>query len=142
MDDTYTASASTAIDAPPETVWDGLTDPDLIEQYFFGARVETDWTVGSPIVWQGEWEGEPYEDKGEILAVEPAERLVYTHWSPLSGEPDVPENYHTLTYELTAREDGTEVTMTQDNNATEEARDHSEENWTAMLEGLRELLER
>ena len=23
-----------------------------------------------------------------------------THFSPLSGEPDAPENYHTLVYEL------------------------------------------
>lgn len=36
---------------------------------------------------------------------------------------------------------GTEVTLTQDNNDGEEARDHSEENWEMVLGGLRELLE-
>ena len=66
----------------------------------FGSRVETDWQVGSPIVWKGECEGKPYEDKGEVLAVRRADRLSVTHFSPLTGQDDVPENYHTLVYEL------------------------------------------
>lgn len=141
MSETYTARATTTIDAPPETVWNGLTDPDLVPQYFFGAEVETDWEVGSPIVFSGEWEGDTYEDKGEILEFVPEERLVYTHWSPLSGKPDVPENYHTVTFELSAAGDSTELTVDQDNNDSEEARDHSETNWEVMLTNLRELLE-
>lgn len=42
MSDTYTATASTTIDASPATVWDALTDPGTIPQYFFGSEVETD----------------------------------------------------------------------------------------------------
>lgn len=141
MGETYIATATTTIDAPPETVWDGLTDSDLVPQYFFGAEVHTDWEEGSQIRFTGEWEGETFEDKGEIVEIEPGERLVYTHWSPLSGEPDVPENYHTVTYELAERDGGTELTITQDNNDTEESRDHSEQNWATMLGNLEELLE-
>jgi hypothetical protein len=50
-----------------------------------------------------------------------ARRLRYTHFSPLSGEPDVPEHYHTVTVDLTEDEDGTLVALTQDNNASEDA---------------------
>lgn len=142
MSETYTATATTTIDAPPETVWDGLTNPDLVPQYFFGAEVDTDWEVGSPIRFRGEWEGEEYEDKGEIKRFEPERVLEYTHWSPLSGDPDVPENYHTVTYELTEVATGTELTLNQDNNDTEEARDHAEGNWETMLANLKELLEK
>lgn len=90
----------------------------------------------------GRWEGETYEDKGEIQRFEPERVLEYTHWSPLSGEPDVPENYNTVTYELSEGDDDTELTIVQDNNDTEEARDHSEQNWEMMLDNITELLER
>ena len=141
MSEPYTATASTTIDASTETVWDALTDPETIERWFFGSTVETDWEVGSSIVFRGEWEGQTYEDNGEIRRFEPEHVLEYTHWSPLSGKPDVPENYHTVTYELAEGDGGTEVTLTQDNNDTEEARDHSEENWELVLGNLKELLE-
>lgn len=141
MSDTYTASVTTTIDASPEIVWDALTDPETIEQWFFGSTVETDWAVGSPIYFRGEWEGEPYEDKGEIKRFEPGEVLEYTHWSPLSGKPDVPENYHTVTWGLTEVDGGAEVTLNQTENETEEARNHSEENWEMVLGNLKELLE-
>lgn len=141
MSQTYTATASTTIDTTIATVWDALTDPETIEQYFFDSEVETDWQVGSSIVFRGEWEGETYEDRGEIQRFEPEHVLEYTHWSPLSGKLDVPENYHTVEWELTEVDGDTEVTLTQDNNNTGEARDHSEENWEMVLGNLKELLE-
>lgn len=69
------ATAETDIDAAPERVWQALVDPDQIRQYMFGSQVVTDWRPGSPIVWKGKYEGRSYEDKGEVLQVEPARRL-------------------------------------------------------------------
>jgi hypothetical protein len=66
---------------------------------------------------------------------------MYTHYSPLSGEPDRPESYHTVAIDLTAGDGRTTVKLTQDNNKDEEARKHSEENWETMLKGLKELVE-
>jgi hypothetical protein len=40
-----------------------------------------------------------------------------------------------------ARRDRTRVSLTQDNNATEEARPHSKKNWAMMLGGLKKFLE-
>ena len=135
------ATAETEIDAPPSRVWRALTDPDLIEQYMFGARVVTDWQPGSSIVWKGEYEGKAYEDKGEVLEVVPERRLRMTHFSPLGGEDDVPENYHTLTYELEAENGTTHVSLSQDNNSSQEAAEHSRENWEKMLSGLKTTVE-
>src|SRR5205807_9908914 len=56
-----------------------------------------------PITWKGEWQGKTYEDKGTVLAVEPNKLLRITHWSPMGGSEDKPENYHTVTYELAER---------------------------------------
>ena len=135
------ATAETEIDAPPSAVWRALTDPDVIEQYMFGARVVTDWQPGSSIVWKGEYEGKPYEDRGEVLEVVPERKLTVTHFSPLGGKDDVPENYHTLTYELEGSNGTTHVSLSQDNNASAEAAEHSQANWERMLAGLKATVE-
>lgn len=135
------AEASEAIDAPIDEVWQALVDPAQIRQYMFGTEVVTDWTEGGPIRWKGVWEGRDYEDKGSIIRVEEPHFLSYTHFSPLTGEPDLPENYHTVTVELTEVSRSTHVTLTQDNNPDEEARQHSARNWQTMLESLKALVE-
>ena len=137
------AVTSTTIDAPLPKVWQALVDPEMIRQYMFDATVETDWKKGSPITWRGEWKGKAYEDKGVILEIVPERTLRYTHFSPLSGLPDVPSNYHVVAVELETQPDGrgVRVGLVQDGNPTEEAREHSQQNWSAMLASLKKLLE-
>ena len=141
MNEKYVAKVTINIDAPKAKVWEALTEPELIKQYLFGTQVTTDWQVGSPITYKGIWEGKPYEDKGVVLENEPGSLLVSTFWSSLSGIPDLPENYQTVRYELSNENNGTELTLTQDNNATQEDAEHSENNWNMVLEGLKKLLE-
>jgi uncharacterized protein YndB with AHSA1/START domain len=141
MDKNLIARASIDIHAPREKVWKALVDPAAIRQYMFGTHVISDWQEGSPIVWKGEWEGKPYEDKGVILLFKPGEKLQYSHFSPLSELPDVPEDYHTVTIELTSEGDQIRVTLEQDNNESEEARSHSEKNWKMMLDSMKKFLE-
>ena len=93
----YEATARTEVAAPPERVWEAMTDPDQVAEYMMGSRVESDWRPGSQITWSGEWEGRPYQDKGEVLEAEPGRRLVVTHYSPLTGQEDVPESYRAHT---------------------------------------------
>jgi uncharacterized protein YndB with AHSA1/START domain len=99
----FEAIKTVTIDAPRDRVWNALTDPKMVKQYMHGTNMSTDWREGSPIKWKGEWKGKPYEDKGTVLAFEPKKLLRYTHWSPMGGSEDKPENYHTVTYELSAR---------------------------------------
>jgi uncharacterized protein YndB with AHSA1/START domain len=141
MNNKFVAKSTTTINAPASKVWEALTKPDLIKRYLFGTEVTTDWKVGSPITYKGEWEGKSYEDKGKIIKFDPEKSLVSTHWSPLSGVPDIPENYHTVTYQLSEKDGRTEVTILQDNNATEDEKAHSEQNWRTVLEGMKKLLE-
>jgi uncharacterized protein YndB with AHSA1/START domain len=133
MDRPLVARASATIDAPVARVWDALVDPEAIRRYMFGTTVVSDWTEDSPIVWKGEWKGKAYEDTGVILRFERGRVLRYSHFSPLSGLPDTPENHHTLTIELVEQAGRTRVSLAQDNNPTEQARHHSERNWSAML---------
>ena len=141
MSENYIAKVTITINAPAARVWDALTQPQLIKQYLFGTEVTTDWQVGSPITYRGTWQGQAYEDKGRVIQVEPGKLLVSTYWSAFSGLPDVPENYQTVRYELAAEGSGTRLTVIQDNNATQEAASHSEQNWRMVLDGLKKLLE-
>ncbi len=59
----------------------------------------------------------------------------------MGGLADIPENYKKVTYEIAKEKNGTRITVIQDNNATEDERKHTEENWGMVLAGLKELLE-
>jgi uncharacterized protein YndB with AHSA1/START domain len=135
------ARASVSITASSKEVWEALVTPEAIKRYMFGTNVVSDWREGSPIIWKGEWQGKPYEDKGTILQFKPERKIQYDHFSPLSGLPDKPENYHTVTVELSASGDQTRVALTQDNNANEDERSHSEKNWEMMLTALKKYVE-
>jgi len=141
VDKPAVAEVQTTIDAPVARVWQALITPEDIKRYMFGATVVSDWKEGSPISWKGEWQGKRFEDKGQILRMDPERQLRYSHWSPLSSQPDQPENYHTVTIDLGEEQGRTRVRLTQDNNPSEEARAHSEKNWRTMLDGLKKLLE-
>ncbi len=134
------AKATIDINVPITKVWEALTTPGIIKEYMFGTEVISEWKEGSPIIWKGVWEGKPYEDKGIILNIEPMNALQYSHFSPLSGLPDIPENYHTLTYELSNKEGRTFVSLSQDNNANEKAKEHSQKMWEALLAGMKRVL--
>ena len=135
------ASASTTIDAPIREVWRALTTPDMIKRWFFGVETETDWRPGSPIVHRGEWQGKPYEDKGTIVRVEPPELLVHTHWSDLSETPDSPEHYQEVTWALRQRGGATELTVSEQNLPSQEAKAMSEQTWPTVLGNLKSVLE-
>jgi uncharacterized protein YndB with AHSA1/START domain len=141
MSENLTATASVWVDASRDKVWTALTDPTIIAQYMFGSDVKSDWKVGDTITYAGEYEGKKYEDHGKILEIVPPERLRSTHFSPLSGQPDVPENYHTLTYSLSDEDGGTRLTLDQDNNRSTEEVDHSAANWQQMLDSLKAVVE-
>jgi uncharacterized protein YndB with AHSA1/START domain len=136
------AKAETDIDATPERVWAALTEPAQIASYMWGSQVETTWQVGSPITWNGEYEGRPYQDKGEVLTYDEPSVLSMTHYSPTMGQPDEPENYHTLVYTLTATDGGTHLELTQDNCTDDAQVEQFSQNWQQMLDGLKAHVER
>ena len=141
MDNKLIAKASTTIQAPVAKVWDALVTPATIKQYMFGTTVASEFKKGSPITWKGEWQGRKYEDKGVILDLQPQRKLAYSHFSPLSGLPEKPENFHNITIELVDKGKQTLVSLSQDNNTNEKERDHSQKNWEMMLSGLKKVLE-
>jgi uncharacterized protein YndB with AHSA1/START domain len=137
-----TAKVSRVVEAPVEEVWDAITTPETVRAFFMGAEVESDFRVGSPIRFRGKFKGKAYEDRGEILVAEPEKVLSFSHYSPMSGAPDTPENYHVVTYELTPEGEQTRVTLTQSHlkggvtRSDEAHRKEYEKNWAGVLAGL------
>lgn len=142
MTGNFIASSTITIQASADRVWSVLTDPRAVKEFMFGTEIVTDWTVGGPIAWRGVWKGKDYEDKGVILEFEPGKRLVNTHFSPLSGQVDAPENYHTLTWTMEPEDGMTRLTLAQDNNASPEEAAHSKGMWDSLVASVKEIAER
>ena len=142
MEQKLVSRSSTIINAPVNKVWEALTDPSLIKQYLFGTNTITDWKKGSPITYEGEWEGKAYKDKGFIIDIIPEKLLHTTYWSSIGGKADKPENYNNVIYEVKPENGGTRITISQDNIANEAELEHMNKNWGMVLEAMKKLLEK
>ena len=136
-------SQSIEVNKSVEKVWHALTTPALIKEYLFGTETVTDWKVGSPIVFQGEYEGHKYRDHGVILENVPNKKFAYSYWSGFSGTEDKPENYSTVIYTLESlSSDKTKFTWTQKGFATEQTYQHSLAGMTEFLKKVKEVMEK
>jgi uncharacterized protein YndB with AHSA1/START domain len=141
MDQEFTLNTSININGSTSKVWEALTNPELIKVYFFGTNCISDWKKGSPILFNGEWEGTAYQDKGTILDVEPEQFVYYNYWSSMSGKPDLPENYAAIRYELTKVGDQTEFRVIQKDIKSKETLEHSLKSWEMIMDNLKDLVE-
>jgi len=141
MANKLSVTVSTEINASPEKVWRAITEPALIKQYMYGTDTTSDWKKGSSITYKGVYNGKAYEDKGEIIDIIPQKLLHTTHFSPMTGKEDKPENYAHVIQELTPQDGNTKITLTQDNIATEKEAEQMRQNWTGILDGMKKTVE-
>lgn len=130
------------IDAVKAKVWNALTNPQMIKQYLFGTEVVTDWKIGSDIIFQGNWEGKAYKDKGKIMQCEAEKVFQYTYWSGFSGLEDKAENYSLVTFEVNGDDTTTTLKLSQQGFANEQAQEHSEKSWSAVVQKIKEIVEK
>lgn len=141
MNKELTVTTSIEINADKAKVWDTLTNPEKIKVYLFGTETLTDWKTGSEIIFQGEYQGYKYKDKGKILDIKTDEILQYSYWSGFSGLENKPENYSLVTYKLDTTDGKTLLTLTQAGFANEEAQQHSQTNWANVLQQIKQITE-
>src|SRR4051812_5035720 len=134
MAENLVARAVVDVRASADDIWSTLVDPSA--RWMVGSRVSSTYVVGDPITFDGEWEGKPFQDHGVIVEVDRPRLLRYTHYSPLSGQPDVPESYHHLTFTLEESAGTTTVTLEQDGNGSPDEVEHAEGLWRQVLEAL------
>ena len=140
-DTRYSLTVQTLISARAADVWDALVDPVRAGEIFWGTTVESDFKVGSPIVWKGTWEGKPFEDRGVVTRLEKGSLLQYSHWTG-SGTPPDESQRNLITVSLAAEAGGTRVSLQHDNISSLEMKEHSEKNWAQFLARMKEILER
>src|SRR5664279_1476739 len=129
----------TYIRTTPEKLWTALTDPDFIEQYWFGMQCECEFTPGSS--WKlSSAEGKIF-DTGMIVEADPPRRLVI-RWQH-QNKPEIKAEGESLcTMELEPTAPAVKLTITH----TIE-REHSKlieavsGGWPKVLSNLKSLLE-
>jgi uncharacterized protein YndB with AHSA1/START domain len=137
------------IHAPASKVWNALTNPAETRKYMFGCEALSDWKAGSPLIWKGTFNGvELVAVKGIVVKIQPEKYLEYTVIDPNNSKiPDLPENYLTVTLDLTTKDGVTTLTATQgDYNTVAEGADrykHSVDGggWTPILEAIKAQVE-
>jgi len=116
-------------------LWEALTEPDFIQQYFFGRRNTSTWKVGDAIESRSP-EGE-LEWQGKILKCVPEKEVVFT-FDHLSDEPP-----STVTFRIEALEDGMQqlTVIHEDFPMVSAIRDRVSNGWPGIVRGIKELLE-
>ncbi len=130
------------LDAPASVVWEALTNPDIVRQYLVGAKVISDWKVGSKIVYCGSFDEIDFRDEGEITIFEPDKRFQYSYWSENHGTVNVKANHVILTYSLSEASAGTLLSVSQENYQSKEIADAMNHVWDLILGKLKEVVEK
>ena len=124
----------TQIRTTPTKLWEALTDPDFIQQYWFGCRNTSTWQVGDVI------ESRDPDGKlawhGKILKSVPEEEVVFT-FDHISDEPP-----STVRFKIEPQQDTVQLTITHEDFPEVSAiRDRVKNGWPSIIEGIKSLLE-
>jgi uncharacterized protein YndB with AHSA1/START domain len=134
---------TTYIAAPPEKLWQALTEPAYTRLYFFGMEFDSDWRPQSELLAAGSdgvkkrW--------GQVLRYEAPKVLAYTFDGPAHGQ--APGRPTVATFELQPHGGGTKLTLThsqlqaQDLDPRRDTFAGLNNGWPAILSSLKSLME-
>lgn len=119
-------------------VWDALTNPDITEVYWSGTRVESDWKIGSKVLYR---RGDTVTDEHIVLVVEPPHSLRHS-FHPLFKEEFRKEEPSRVTFTLEQSGDVVRLTLIHDKfPPNSRIFPTCREGWPAILGSLKTLLE-
>ena len=131
------------LDAPREWVFDALTEPAVLRTWwgpagFTTPEIELDLRVGGGYRFGMQPpDGDLFHLAGEFLEIDPPNRLVYSfRWE----EPDPDDRETVVRLSLRPCSDGTELSLLQDDFATEARLALHRDGWTESFQKLRELV--
>jgi uncharacterized protein YndB with AHSA1/START domain len=127
------------IQAPPEKVWEALTNSEYTTKFWYGSAISSEWTAGAEYRITTP-DGSKVFIHGTVLEVDPPRRLVQTYnttWPPFDSEQET-----TMSWELERVDGGTQLTLThegfQENSGLFE---QLKQGWPAIVNGLKTVLE-
>lgn len=136
----------TYINTTPEKLWKALTTPEFTRQYWVNIGIESDWKVGSPVLFRRDG---VITDENVLLKCEPPRLLAYT-WHNISMEDVRHEKPSRVTFEIeqVAGEAGGEkgasvkLTVTHDDfPPASKMFSKIQQGWPYVLSNLKTLLE-
>jgi uncharacterized protein YndB with AHSA1/START domain len=125
------------IKTTPERLWEAITDPQMRSKYNFGARINSDFSAGSP--YQQSTPDGRLLGEGENLEVDPPRRLVQS-MRALWGDDVKAEGTSRVTWEIHPVGDSCYLKVTHDQ-LREGANNQLYGGWPMILSGLKTLLE-
>ena len=125
------------IKAPPERIWEAITDPEQRAKYSFGVQVHSDWTPGSS--YSAGAPGGVAISEGENLVVEPPSLLVQS-FTALWSDDVRSQGTTRVTWEIEQVGDSCRLTVVHDQ-LPETANAELYGGWPMILSGLKTLLE-
>jgi len=123
----------------PEKLWEALTKPEFMRQYWYNSWAECDWKVGSP--WKLMTPDGGVADAGDVLESDPPNRLVIRWRNEFRPELKA-EGFTRCTFELIQKAEMTEFIVTHESD-----RDGSKMieavsgGWPKILSSLKSLIE-
>ena len=127
--------------ADKSKVWEALTNSNIIKQYLFGAEVNSDWKVGSKIIYSGNFDGIEFRDEGIINVLDFEKVFQYSYWSANHGTENIPENHVVISYDIISTDTGTTLELTQKNYKSKEIAEGMNYIWDLILGNLKKLIE-
>lgn len=128
----------TYIRTTADKLWTALTDLEFHRQFFLGARMESDWKVGSS--WRITYPDGRVTDSGEILEVDPPRRLVIKWRNEFMPEVKA-DGYTRCTFVIEHEGDMMKLAVTHEADGPHKLLEHVSKGWPLVLSSLKSLLE-
>jgi uncharacterized protein YndB with AHSA1/START domain len=129
----------TYIETTPEKLWQALTSGAFTQLYWFGRRIESDWTIGSPVRFYDSAD-DSLTDSGEVLVYDEPKTLAYTFKNEFleSREADAPGR---VTFTITPAGDSVVKLQVVHDQITEDTVEGWRNGWGPILANLKTYLE-
>jgi uncharacterized protein YndB with AHSA1/START domain len=130
---------TTYIKTTPQKLWDALTNPEFMKQYWFGMYCTSEWKSGS--AWELRFSDGQVGDAGEIIESVPPKRLSIkwrNEWKPELKA----EGYSRCDFEIEPEDGATKLTVTHSmDDSPSKTIEAVSGGWPKVLSNLKSLLE-
>ncbi len=129
----------TFIRTTPERLWQALTTPEFMRQYWFGMHIDSDFKPGSP--WRLLFEDGRTADAGEVLEADPPRRLAISWRNEFRPELTA-EGFSRASFEIEPAEDSVKLTVIHEiDREGSKLIEAVSGGWPRILSSLKSLLE-
>ncbi|HZX01516.1 SRPBCC family protein [Kribbella sp.] len=127
----------TYIETTPEKLWEALTSGAFTKLYWFGRRIESEWSVGSPVRFYDSAD-DSLTDSGEVLVYDEPKMLAYTFKNEVSDGEQVPGR---VTFTIEPRNDTVVKLQVVHDQIAEDTVEGWRNGWGPILANLKTYLE-